>query len=102
MEGMQRARPAGLPLERIVRAVQHTMQNDHPQESIPAYVLGALAADESLRLRAHLDVCEACRAEVASFYASVTLPPHTVPGQDPPGRVRQRLLARIADSLSLK
>jgi anti-sigma-K factor RskA len=72
------------------------MQNDHPQEAIPAYVLGALDADEARRVREHLAACQLCRDEAEAFQAVVTMLPYASGAQNPPPRVKRQLLARVS------
>jgi Anti-sigma-K factor rskA/Putative zinc-finger len=70
--------------------------NDHPLDSIPAFVLGALDIDEALLVNAHITMCHDCRAEAAAFQAVLSaLPYAAAPGQ-PPAHVKQQLRARIA------
>jgi len=70
--------------------------NDHPQDSIPAFVLGTLDIDEALLISAHVIACSDCRIEVEAFQAVlISLPYATAPHQ-PPAHVKQQLLARIA------
>lgn len=64
-------------------------------ENIPAYALGALDADESRALEAHLQSCAACQAELASYRRVsenllLATPPHM-----PPPELRNRLQARL-------
>lgn len=40
---------------------------EHPLDDLAAFALGALDAGEARAVRAHLDRCESCRSEVASF-----------------------------------
>ena len=44
----------------------------HPREELAALALGALEGDEAAAVRAHVEGCDACRAELRSFEA---LPP---------------------------
>ena len=39
----------------------------HPLDDLAAFALGALDAGEARAVRAHLDRCDSCRSEVASF-----------------------------------
>jgi anti-sigma factor RsiW len=72
------------------------MQTEHPRDSIPAYVLGALDSAEALLVREHLAICPACRAEAESFQAVVGMLPYAAGAQKPPPRVKHQLLARVA------
>lgn len=69
---------------------------DHPQDSIPAYVLGALDADEAIQVGRHLALCAACRSEAEAFHAVVVALPYAAAGADPPPRVKRQLFARVA------
>jgi anti-sigma factor RsiW len=40
---------------------------DHPRDDLAAFAIGALEADEARAVRAHVEGCEACRAEVHSL-----------------------------------
>jgi anti-sigma-K factor RskA len=72
------------------------MNPNHPfLEDIPAYVLGALDADSSNALEAHLQNCETCQSEVASYRAvSANLLLDTPPRQ-PPAALRRSLQGRL-------
>lgn len=70
--------------------------NTHPSESLPAYVLGALDADEAFKIAEHLRDCSACRDEAEEFRAIVGLLPYCVPAQDPPAHLKRQLFARIS------
>lgn len=72
------------------------MYTDHPQDSIPAYVLGALDAAETLQVRQHLAVCAECRAEAEAFQSVVSMLPYAAGAQNPPPRVKRQLMARVA------
>lgn len=65
-------------------------------DSIPAFVLGALDNGEAARVAAHVAGCSACRGEADSFRSVVGLMPYSAGALDPPPRVKQQLLARIA------
>jgi anti-sigma factor RsiW len=70
--------------------------NDHPQDSIPAFVLGTLDIDEALLVNAHVVECPGCRAEVEAFQAVLMALPYATAPRQPPAHVKQQLLARIA------
>lgn len=70
--------------------------NDHPQDSIPAFVLGALDADEAFQISRHLSRCPACRAEAEAFHAAVAELPYAAAPHTPPPHVKRQLFARIA------
>jgi anti-sigma-K factor RskA len=73
------------------------LMNEHPQESIPAFVLGTLDAEEALLVSAHLVRCSACRVELEAFEALLAALPYASTPRDPPPHVKQQLLARIAN-----
>lgn len=70
--------------------------NDHPQDSIPAFVLGTLDIDEALLVSAHVTACPGCRAEAEAFQAVLSALPYTAAPCQPPAHVKHQLLARIA------
>lgn len=63
------------------------------REAIGLYVLGALSAEDRLRLETHLSTCEACSAEAASLREVAAALPHDVVFVDPPAALRQKVLA---------
>jgi anti-sigma-K factor RskA len=70
--------------------------NDHPQDSIPAFVLGTLDIDEALLVHAHVLECPGCRDEIEAFQAVLSALPYAAAPRQPPAHVKQQLLARIA------
>jgi len=64
-------------------------------ENIPAYALGALDADESRLLEAHLQSCASCQAELASYRRVGERLLLAIPPQPPPAALRKRLQARL-------
>lgn len=72
------------------------LTNDHPQDSLPAFVLGTLDIDEALLINAHVVQCPACRAEVESFQAVLSTLPYAAAPREPPAHIKQQLRARIA------
>ena len=70
--------------------------SDHPQDSIPAFVLGTLDIDEALLVSAHVQVCPDCRAEAEAFQGVLSALPYVAAPRQPPAYVKQQLLARIA------
>ena len=63
--------------------------------SAAAYLLGALDDDERRAFEAHLDTCEACRAEVADLAPGVELLATGVERVEPPAGLRARLMAEV-------
>lgn len=72
------------------------LTNDHPQDSLPAFVLGTLDLDEALLVNEHVLRCSECRAEVESFQEVLIALPYVATPREPPAHVKQQLLARIA------
>jgi anti-sigma-K factor RskA len=70
--------------------------NDHPQDSIPAFVLGTLDIEEALLISAHVTECPGCRAEAEAFQAVLGALPYAATPRQPPAHVKHQLLARIA------
>ncbi|HJZ47824.1 MAG TPA: anti-sigma factor [Roseiflexaceae bacterium] len=74
------------------------LTNDHPQDSIPAFVLGTLDIDEARLVSAHVAQCPACRAEIETFQELLSALPYASAPRQPPPYVKRQLLARIAAS----
>lgn len=64
-------------------------------ENIPAYALGALDAEESRALEAHLQTCPSCQAELESYRKVGENLLMAAPPQDPPAALRRQLQARL-------
>jgi anti-sigma-K factor RskA len=64
-------------------------------ENIPAYALGALDADESRALEAHLQTCPACRAEMEHYRQVGENLLLANPPQPPSPALRKRLQGRL-------
>lgn len=76
---------------------------DHSRwsEDLAAYALGALDAREAAELERHLAGCERCREELRWLRPAVQALPETVARQEPPPRLRERLMAEVrADTAS--
>jgi anti-sigma-K factor RskA len=71
------------------------MTNDHPLDSIPAFVLGVLDSEEARAIAQHIAVCANCHAEAASFRKSIAAD-STHPDSQPRSHVKQRLMERIS------
>jgi hypothetical protein len=70
------------------------------RESLGAFALGHLGADERAGLEAHLEGCSECRAEVESLKGVATLLPHADPERfgpapQPPKDLGERILATV-------
>ncbi|HSB01383.1 MAG TPA: anti-sigma factor [Anaerolineales bacterium] len=72
------------------------------RENIPAYALGALDAEDIRALEAHLQTCEACRAELASYRAISENLLMTVPPRQPSPALRKRLQSRLPSAQSVQ
>lgn len=64
-------------------------------EDIPAYVAGALDADEIAALEAHLESCASCRTELASYRLVDQSLLMAVPPKQPSAGLRKRLQSRL-------
>lgn len=71
------------------------MSQQHSDEQIGAYVLGALEPDEIAAVEAHLESCARCRERVAAARADADLLLLTAPPVTPPPALRDRVLARV-------
>ncbi len=72
------------------------MTHEELQESLPAWAIGALRANESREVESHLASCAACRADAAAF-ADVSLSlAASGPLATPSDAVRAQLLARTS------
>lgn len=69
---------------------------DHVLDDLPAYALGSLEPEESLRVEAHLAACSLCQRELQAYRAIVEQLPLGVPQRTPPAEVRARLLNQVA------
>jgi hypothetical protein len=74
--------------------------NDHPQDSIPAFVLGTLDIEEALLVSAHVLDCPGCRAEAEALQAVLATLPYAAAPRHPPAHVKHQLMARIAAATS--
>ncbi len=67
------------------------MDHEHAfaDENLPAFVLGALDAEESARVRKHLERCPRCQAEYRSYQQVTTALAYSAPLQEPPAHLRE-------------
>jgi anti-sigma-K factor RskA len=65
------------------------------RDDLAAYALGALDEREAAELQGHLRECEACRAHLRWLQPAVDLLGRSVDQLEPPGRLRERLLATM-------
>ncbi len=70
---------------------------DHQQieESLGAYVVGALSDRERIDFEAHVNSCAQCAARVSEFRRVANLLPLSVDMQTPPARLKTKLLAQV-------
>jgi anti-sigma-K factor RskA len=70
---------------------------DHSRwsEDLAAYVLGALDPREAAELERHLEGCERCQEELRWLGPAVQALPEAVERQEPPPRLRERLMAEV-------
>ena len=71
------------------------MTHDDLRELTGAYALGILEGTERREFEAHLPTCETCAAEVRSFTHVAAGLAHAVDQEEPPGRLRARVLAAV-------
>lgn len=64
-------------------------------EDIPAYVMGALDADEAAVLEAHLETCVSCRTELAGYRTLSQSLLMAVPPKRPSAALRKNLQSRL-------
>jgi anti-sigma factor ChrR (cupin superfamily) len=77
----------------------HLELNDDLREFASSYALGALPAEESAAYEAHLQGCEVCRAEVASFREVTGAIGSTADPEIPRGQLRERLMTSISTAV---
>jgi anti-sigma-K factor RskA len=69
------------------------MAADDIHSLAPAYALDALDPDDERRFEAHLEECEQCRADVDAYREAAAALGSGVAQVDPPGALRERILA---------
>ena len=74
------------------------MTDEHVLDLIPAYALGVLTADDVAVVRAHLDDCDHCQAELAAYETVVAALAHAIPEQAPSPHLERHLRDRLARS----
>jgi hypothetical protein len=72
------------------------------QEELALYAMQALGVEKSSSLKMHLQICSACRKDLAEVWGEWTLLEFAVQQQELPLGARQRFMERIADSASVK
>lgn len=73
------------------------MQNNHVDDLVDAYALGALEPDEVDAVERHLEECAACRALAEEARRNAQLLLYAAPPAQPPASLRGRVLARIVE-----
>ena len=68
----------------------------HVDDLVAGYVLGALEADESAAVDAHVRICSSCEVSLADAQSTVSMLPFIVPMQKPPIDSKVALFARVA------
>lgn len=68
----------------------------HPIDDLPAYLAGDLDAAEQRRIEAHLETCAACRAELARLEEAYVALVESLPAEEPPAHVWERIERRVA------
>lgn len=72
-------------------------QREHiPQEDLILYAMQALQAEESAAVRAHVEECAACHAEVAEISGDLALVAVSIDQHPVPEGARQRFLDRVS------
>jgi anti-sigma-K factor RskA len=72
------------------------MSDGHPmQDLLPGYALGILDEEDRSALKAHLDGCASCRAELASFREVTGRLAAAAPHRDLPPGLEKRIMARV-------
>ena len=72
----------------------------HVLDDLELSATGALPAEGSAAVAAHLERCAECRAAAAEIAEVVSLLPDVVPPRDPPPALRERILAAAAADLA--
>ncbi len=70
-------------------------EQQHVLDWLPAYSVGALEGEELLKVTQHLEICAACRADLAAYQQVIDQIPLVVPIHKPPTQVKLALLRRI-------
>jgi anti-sigma-K factor RskA len=72
-----------------------TMERHHPTEALAALALGCLDTEEDAEVRAHVEGCATCRAELRALEETGALLAYAAPDAAPSEGLRARLLAGL-------
>jgi len=67
-----------------------------PQEDLALYAMHSLSAEESAEVRAHVDDCAECSAELAELLSDLALVAMSVEQHPVPAGARERLMEKVA------
>ncbi len=67
---------------------------------IPAYALGILEPEEALHVSEHLEICSACREELAAYEIVTDMIGTAVPIITPPADLKERLMSQTRTAVS--
>ncbi|HEX6034518.1 MAG TPA: anti-sigma factor [Anaerolineales bacterium] len=76
------------------------MSDEHVLDSLPAYALGSLDAEEARRVEEHLLSCLICRDESNSFQRVANQMGFAAPGVSPSPDLKERLMQRVQTARS--
>ena len=73
---------------------------EHPQfdEDFDLHALGALDREEALEIESHVKNCARCASKLAEARGRIALLAGVAPSEEPPLRVKQRLMARVGEA----
>lgn len=74
--------------------------NQHLDDIIPIYALGALSGKEKRDVEAHIRGCSHCRAKLAEARSTVNVLPSSVEPVDPSPQTKHKLFARVEADLA--
>ncbi|MDI3340723.1 MAG: zf-HC2 domain-containing protein, partial [Sphaerobacter sp.] len=74
---------------------RHSLSHDAAADDLPAYVLGALDAEDCQAMAAHLAACPLCQQERQRLEATLGALATLAPPVSPPPDLRNRLLAQV-------
>jgi Anti-sigma-K factor rskA/Putative zinc-finger len=74
------------------------MNHDELRDLVPIYALDALAGDEEVEVRSHLEACQTCRLLLESHLQAAAALALAATPVTPPAELRSRLMAAVAAS----